>query len=168
MSDSGSTEYYELLVNDVAALQQRVDAIEDQLTALEQIQDRITELDARTDLMQLVDTSDDLDGEERSTRLLQHMQRKADTNNLSRIALTHSQAVEALHYPDLDRTTIYTDLRRCARLIGDRDLCWYESADQGSIDQAAVVLDYDAFRAAATTGDVDPAVLVSTGSNGGA
>ncbi|ERG89428.1 MAG: hypothetical protein J07HX5_01587 [halophilic archaeon J07HX5] len=35
MSESNSKEYYELLVDDIAALQQRVDTIEDQLTALE-------------------------------------------------------------------------------------------------------------------------------------
>lgn len=161
-------ELYQQLVADIARLEDRLDTLEQQVSTVERLRERVAELDARTDIMQLVDTSDDLDSEERSTRLLQHMQRKADTNNLSRIALIHSQAVEALHYPDLDRTTIYTDLRRCARLMGDRDLCWYESADQGSIDQATVVLDYDAFRAAATTGDVDPAVLVSMGPNGGA
>jgi hypothetical protein len=122
----------------------------------------VNDIDARTDMLQLVEDSDDLDARGRSIRLLQHMQRQAGRNGLSRVRLDHEAAVEALHYPDLDRTTIYTDLRRCARLIGDQELCWYESADAGTTDDAALVLDYDRFRAAAAAGSVDPDVVAST------
>jgi len=159
-----SDELYQQVVADIAALEEQIDELQTRLDELEQLRERVDELDARTDMMQLVEDSDDLDARGRSVRLLQHMQRKADRNGLSRIRLNHEAAVEALHYPDLDRTTIYTDLRRCARLVGDKELCWYESADAGTTDQAALVLDYDQFRAAAAAGSVDPDVVFSTAS----
>jgi len=159
MTDS---DLYQQVVADIAGLEEQISELQSQLAELEQLRERVDELDARTDMMQLVEDSDDLDARGRSIRLLQHMQRKADRNGLSRIRLTHENAVEALHYPDLDRTTIYTDLRRCARLVGDQELCWYESADAGATDEAAVVVDYDAFRAAAAAGAVDPDVVFST------
>ena len=165
MSDD---QLYQALTEDIVALEERVDELEAKLARVGQLADRVDELDARTDIMQLVEDSDDLSGRGRSIRLLQHMQRKANRQDLSKIALTKDQAAEALHYPDLDRTTYYTDLRRCARLIGDRDICWYETDDEGNLEEACVVLDYEQFQLAASAGEVSPDVVNSTASNGGA
>jgi len=165
---SESTGMYEQVMDDIVALEDRLDEYEKRLDDLEQLAERVDDLDARTDIMQLADDSDDLSGKARSLRLLQHMQRKATRQGMDRIALTHEQAVEALHYPDLDRTTIYTDLRRCARLIGDQDICRYEKADQGNLDEACVVLEYDAFQQAASAGELPADVVDSTDMDGGA
>jgi len=153
----------ELLYKDIAALEERVEELEAQLAQVEALRDRVDEIDARTDIMQLVEDSDDLDGEARSIRLLQHMQRKASRNNLSRISLTRDQADEALHYPDVDRTTIYSDMRRCTRLVCDDDICWYNSTDTSEL-----FLDVAAFQQAADAGEIRPALVEgSTATAGG-
>ena len=156
------------LTKDIVELETRIDEVEERLGTLERLRERVDDLDARTDIMQLVDTSDDLPGEARSMRLLQHMQRKASAESFETIALTHDKALEALHYPDICRTTVYSDLQRCARLVDDRDICWYETADEGNIESACVVLDYDAFQEAAAAGEIDPDVVASTDLDGGA
>jgi len=159
----------ELIYKDLYALEERVAELEKQLDALEALRDRVDDIDARTDIMQLVEDSDDLDGKGRSIRLLQHMQRKASRQNLTTISLTRDQADEALHYPDVDRTTIYTDMRRCVRLLGDEAICWYEGSDQGTHDESEVYLDVTALQDAATAGEVDPELVAeSTVQQGGA
>lgn len=161
-------DLHEAITQDIVALEERIEELEQRLDRFEQLADRVDDIDERTDIMQLVDESDDLSGRGRSLRLLQHMQRKASRQGLSKIALTKEQAAEALHYPDLDRTTYYSDLRRCARLIGDRDICWYENDEEGNLDEACVVLDYEQFQLAASAGDVPADVVNSTATDGGA
>lgn len=142
------TEIPHEILDDLLRLEEQLEALQERVDSLETLSDRIDEIDARTDMMQLVDDVDDMSGRERSIRLLQHMQRKAERNNLSRIALTRDEADEALHYPEIDRTTLYTDMRRCARLLGDEgEICWYEPSDVGPVDEAQVILDYDAAQA---------------------
>lgn len=165
---SESTGMYEQVMDDIVALEDRLDEFEQRLDSLEQLAERVDDLDARTDIMQLVDDSDDLSGKARSLRLLQHMQRKATRQSMDRIALTHGQAEEALHYPDLDRTTIYTDMRRCETLVEDDAIAWYETADEGNLDEACIVLDYDQFQAAADAGELPADVVDSTDMDGGA
>lgn len=163
------SEQEELLYEELAALEERIEILEDELTDLRALRDRVDELDARTDIMQLVEDSDDLEGRGRSIRLIQHMQRKASRQQMSRIALTRDQADEALHYPDVHRTTIYTDMERCADLIGDKQICWYQQADEGHIDEPQIVLDFEAFQDAATAGEVSSELVdASTDINGGA
>lgn len=163
-----SESMYEQVMDDIVTLEERCGEIEKRLDKLEQLAERVDDLDARTDIMQLVDDTDDLSGKARSLRLLQHMQRKATRQEMDRIALTHPQAEKALHYPDLDRTTIYTDMRRCAKLIGDQEIAWYETAGEGNLDEACIVLNYDRFQTAADAGELPADVVDSTDSNGGA
>jgi hypothetical protein len=76
-------------------------------------------------------------GEQRSATLLQHLQRAAtsgtgndeDVTATREAAVTREQAEIALQHPDVDRTTIYDDMRRAVRLVGNEDVCWYESGD---------------------------------------
>ena len=159
---------YEQVMSDIVTIEERLDALEERLDDLDRLAGRVDELDARTDIMQLVDTTDELSGRARSLRLLQHMQRRADRNNLSAVTLTHEQAQEALHYPDLDRTTIYSDMRRAASLIDDDAICRYQQADEGDLDEACVRLQYDQFQSAQRRGEIDAAVDVSTDQTGGA
>jgi len=158
-----------LIYEEVAALEERVEDLEAKLAQVERLRDRVDELDERTDLMQLVDDSDELDARGRSIRLLQHMQRAAQRQRHDHTSLTRDQAAEALHYPDVDRTTIYTDMRRAARLVDDEAICWYHSSDEGDIDEAVLHLDAGAFAAAVEAGAIDRALVErSTTENGGA
>lgn len=94
--------------------------------------ERLDDLDRRTDLLQLVEQTDDMTGEQRSAALLQHLKRKAENradDEPSRAAVDHGEAEEALHYPDVERTTIYRDMERCERLVGDDNVCWYDDGE---------------------------------------
>lgn len=104
--------------------------------AIEDIRDRIAELDARTDILQLVNNSDEMEPKQRSIALLQNLRqdalRKEGDGRRAVASLTRSQAERALHFPDQDRTTFYTDMRRAARLVGDDDVLWYD--DDGDVE----------------------------------
>lgn len=105
---------------DVRELQEEVD----------RLRSRVDELDARTDMLRVVEEADELSGKQRSLALLQHLRRaaeaKADDGGLEKAGVDKDGAKKALHYPDVDRTTIYSDMNRCERLVGDDDVCWYE------------------------------------------
>lgn len=90
-----------------------------------QIERELAELDARTDLLDLVEAADNVDGRQRSVALLQHLKRQAESSNDS-AAVDREAAESALHHPDVDRTTIYDDMRRAARLVGDEAVCRYD------------------------------------------
>lgn len=99
---------------------------------IERLSERIDGLDRRTDLLQLVEQADEMDGTQRSAALLQHLKRKAEARSdgePARAAVDREQADEALHYPDVERTTIYRYMERAARLVGNRDVCWYDNGE---------------------------------------
>lgn len=121
----------------IEELEEKLKARDDRIAELEK---KVAELDDRTDMLRLVEDSDQLSGKERSAALLQHLQREArNSSGEDRTAVTRERAEEVLHYPDIDRTTYYTDFKRCVRLVGDEDICWYESSSNG----ARLVLDLD-------------------------
>lgn len=130
----------------LAELESRLDAQSEGLSALwdlvdelqeenEQLRERVDELDARTDLLQVVEKADDLTARQRSIVLLQHLRRAADRKRErgqpAKASVDRDEAEAALKYPDVERTTIYTDMQRAARLVGNEDVCWYESGGHG-------------------------------------
>jgi len=135
MSD---TDQY--LFDQLHELEQRIEAVE---AENERLRERVADLDAKTDIMEIVDEVDDMSGRERSIRIIQHLHRKIQRHEHDRAALTRPQVEECLHHPDVARSTIYSDMRRCARLIDDEELCWYAGDGAGSRDEAAIVLDLD-------------------------
>jgi predicted RNase H-like nuclease (RuvC/YqgF family) len=122
------------LMNKVAALDNRLDELEAENERKDQrIQELETELEvvkARTNLLDLVENSDEMDGMQRAVALLQHLQKKAEKEGergrQRSAAIDKSRAEEVLHYPDIDRTTYYDIFRRCERLVGDKDVCHYD------------------------------------------
>lgn len=128
-------------MKDLVALEERVEELEDEVERLQRLEERVAEIDARTDMLQVVEEADQMDGEQRSITLLQHMHRKLQRNADDRVHLTRDEAQEALSYPDIHRTTYYSDMRRCADLVGDDDICWYDDSDRSPIDEPRVVLD---------------------------
>lgn len=99
------------------------------------LQDKIERLDARTDLLELVDEVDHMDGRQRSVVLIQHLrraaQRQCERGRPTKASVTRDEAESALQYPDVERTTIYKDMRRAARLIGDESVLRYDSDTGG-------------------------------------
>lgn len=97
----------------------------------------IAELDARTDLLQVLQQPDEMDGQQRSIALIQHLKRAAERqknrpyDSEAKAELDPDAAERALQYPDIDRTTIYSDMERAERLVGDKSVLWYHSGGYG-------------------------------------
>jgi len=150
--------------SELARYDSRIETLEDELDAkddeIERLRERVQDLDARTDMMRLIEDSDDLGPHQRSTALLQHLREEARNSTADdSTAINRDRVERVLHYPDIDRTTFITDMKRCVKLVGDKDICWYEGRDDGETREARLVLDL-------TGGDLPDEV--STKSDGGA
>jgi chromosome segregation ATPase len=110
-----------------AALEEETDRLRERAAELEV---RVDHLDERTDLLELVDTADQLNGEQRAVALVQHLHRAAERrrerDEVPAAELDRDEAEQALHYPDVERTTIYRDMERAARLVRNERVLWYE------------------------------------------
>jgi predicted RNase H-like nuclease (RuvC/YqgF family) len=111
-------------------LRSELEAAREQIEALES---EVQRLDARTDLLSLVDDIDGMDAKQRSTTLIQHLKRAAerrrDRDQPAKASLNRDEAETALQHPDVDRTTIYTDMERAAQLVDDDDVLTYTHSD---------------------------------------
>lgn len=131
--DANTGDQY--IIQEIARMKNRIEELEEESREKNQriadLEDTVEVLEARTDLLDLVEDSDEMDGMQRSVTLLQHLQKKAETEarrgRTRSAALDKSAAEEALHHPDIDRTTYYSDFRRSVRLVGDESVCYYES-----------------------------------------
>jgi len=101
----------------------------------EELREEIDRLHARTDLLNLVENSDDMTGKQRSVTLIQHLKKKAETQRDrgrdAKASVNREEAESALQYPDVDRTTLYDDMRRAERLVGNKNVLTYDSATGG-------------------------------------
>ena len=95
----------------------------------------IERLDARTDLLSLVENSDEMTAKQRRIALIQHLKKAAEKERErgrdAKASLNKEEAEAALKYPDIDRTTFYDDLRKAPRLVGKKDVLWYEGGTGG-------------------------------------
>ena len=111
------------------------DEVEDLWQENENLRTEIERLDARTDLLSLVESSDEMTAKQRRITLIQHLKKAAETERErgrdAKASLNKEQAEAALKYPDIDRTTFYDDLRKAPRLVGKTDILWYESNSGG-------------------------------------
>lgn len=133
----------DVLFTKVGKLADRVDELEadndEKDTRIRELEAEVQRLEARTDLIRVVEQADEMTGKQRSITLLQHLQKAAQRNSDNddavtgngRASVTREQAEIALQHPDVDRTTIYDDMRRAVRLVGDEDVCWYDSDRDG-------------------------------------
>jgi len=101
----------------------------------EDLQDEIERLDARTDLLALVENSDEMTAKQRRVTLIQHLKKAAEQERErgrdAKASVNKDEAEAALRYPDIDRTTIYDDLRKAPGLVGKKNVLWYESSSGG-------------------------------------
>jgi DNA mismatch repair ATPase MutS len=157
MSQKGMLDH---VLEDVAELEERVEAVEALADRVAELEDRVDTLDERTDMLRLIEEADRMDAQQRSTALLQHCIRKIRrSERLSQVTIDRDAAEDALHHPDVDRTTIYTDMERCERLVGNEEVCRYAKASETVSGDAELTVDLS---------DVDESVDVSTLTNGGA
>lgn len=125
------------VIGDIVDLESRLDALESENETkderIAELEQKVAELDQRTDMLQLVAEADELDGKQRSVTLLQHLHRKAKADEQrgrkASAVIDRASAEEALHYPDLDRTTFYDDMRRCVRLVDNEAMCHYSGGE---------------------------------------
>ena len=101
----------------------------------EELRQEVEELHGRTDLLRLVENSDEMDAKQRRVALIQHLQKAAERERererKAMASVNWEEALSALQYPDIDRTTIYDDLRETPRLVGNENVLWYESSSGG-------------------------------------
>jgi predicted RNase H-like nuclease (RuvC/YqgF family) len=115
------------------------DALRGEVEGLQQenkdLRAEIERLDARTDLLSLVENSDEMTAKQRRIALIQHLKKAAEKERErgrdAKASMNKEEAEAALKYPDIDRTTFYDDLRKAPRLIGMNDVLWYESNSGG-------------------------------------
>lgn len=143
------------LENEMGELRETVEIKEDRIADLEA---EVERLDSRTDMLRLVEDADQLDAKQRSATLLMHLRRKAE-NSDGTSAVNHDQAEEAMHFPEVHRTTIYSDMERCEDLVGDEDVCSYTPKSEGTTDEALLRLNLN-------NGSI-PGAALSTGSTRG-
>jgi ABC-type phosphate transport system auxiliary subunit len=156
MSQAGMLDH---VIEDVAELEDRVVAVEALAERVAELETQVAELDERTDMLRLIDEADTMDASQRSAALLQHCIRKIRASDrLSEVTINRDTAEEALHHPDVDRTTIYSDMQRCERLVGDEDICRYAKASETVSGDAELTVDLS---------HVDETVDASTLTNGG-
>jgi len=130
----------------LAAARESIDELKDDLEAEREerrrlqeenaeLQEEIERLDARTDLLKLVDNSDDMTGQQRSITLIQNLhkaaQKERNRGRSAKASVNREEAETALQHPDVDRTTIYDDMRRAVRLVGNKDVLKYNTATGG-------------------------------------
>lgn len=99
-----------------------IESLREELTAereaRQDLAERVAELEDATDLLRLVDRVDAADGPMRSAALLQHLRRKVKRRqrdgNDPVAEVDREAAKEALHHPNIHRTTLYSDMERVA------------------------------------------------------
>jgi len=100
---------------------------------IEDLEDEVARLDARTDLLRLVEDTDKMDGHQRAVALVQHLHSAARAREKRdeppAATVDRDEAEEALHFPDVERTTIYRDMERAARLVGVEDVLEYTGGE---------------------------------------
>lgn len=104
--------------------------LEDELEArderIDELEAEVARLDARTDILEVVENADKMSGKQRAVTLVQHLYRAAKARERRdeppAATVDRDEAEEALHFPDIDRTTIYRDMERAARLIDGKAL----------------------------------------------
>lgn len=137
--ESNTTEAIEERGREIAQLRAEKSRLRDEVEELrDEVEtlrsdhrEEIDRLDSRTDMLSLVQDSDEMDGRQRSITLLQHLhkqaRRKADDStdhDTARVSVNREESERALQWPDIDRTTFYSDWDRCVRLVDDKDVCW--------------------------------------------
>jgi len=97
------------------------------------ILDTVENIDARTDLLRLVESSNDMTAKQRQIALIEHLRQEAIHNRErgreAKASVNQDQAKRALQHPNIDRTTYYSDMQRAEELVDDTDMLRYEGSN---------------------------------------
>lgn len=125
--DHLSDELIDIQLEYEAELEQQSATIETQQQTINRLKERVDELDERTDMLRVIEKADQSDYEQRTATLLMHLRRnvesEVDRGRDPIASLTKEDARHALHDPDIDRTTYYSDFERAVRWVGDTEIC---------------------------------------------
>jgi septal ring factor EnvC (AmiA/AmiB activator) len=126
------------------------DALADRDERIDELEAEIARLDARTDILEVVENADKMTGKQRAVTLVQHLHRAAKARERRdeppAATVDRDEAEEALHFPDIDRTTIYRDMERAARLIDGSALRYENGELRLDLDAGSVPRKYTADR----------------------
>jgi len=133
------TKFMENLKDELEDVREERDALRNEVEDLRQenedLRQEIENLDARTDLLRLVQNSDDMPAKQRQAALIQNLkeaaERERDRSRDPKASLTPDQAEAALGHPYEDESHVYRDMKRAAEILGDEDVLWYENAGYG-------------------------------------
>ena len=99
------------------------------------LQHELNDINKRTNLLRLIESGEEVDGKQRSVILIQSLrraaERKSDRDREARSSVNREEAERALGHPDVDRTTIYTDMQRAERLVDNQDILQYAKNPNG-------------------------------------
>lgn len=111
----------------------------------DELREKLARLDARTDLLSVIEEADKMEAKQRSVVLIQHLKREAERKRENgrdaKASVDRKDAARALQFPDLHRTTIYSDMRRAAEMVDDENVLRYA---KNSGDKRRLELDLEA------------------------
>lgn len=126
------------------------DELEARDERIDELEAEVAQLDARTDILEVVENADKMSGKQRAVTLVQHLHRAAKARERRdeppAATVDRDEAEEALHYPNIDRTTIYRDMERAARLIDSDALQYTNGKLRLDLDAGSVPRKYTADR----------------------
>lgn len=95
--------------------------------AVDELRQQVSDLDDRTDLLKLTQSTDEIDGERMQVALIQHLYEEA-THREEQLGkrpvaeIGKQEASRALQFPEVSRSTIYTWMRRAADRVDGKVL----------------------------------------------
>lgn len=134
------TKRMDAIEDDLAETRKERDDLRDDVADLQEenaeLREEIERLHARTDLLNLVEDSDELTAKQRQTVLIQNLKRAAEKEEergrKPKASLSPDEAEAALNHPYDDETHVYRDLKRAAKLLGNEEILWYDSSGYGN------------------------------------
>lgn len=146
------------LMADLVALEERIDDLEGQQETIAELRERVERLENRTDMLRFIEQADQTSADQRRAALWQHCARMARGRPNARYTIDRDGVEEALHRPDVHRTTLYEDMRAVAGNVAREEIARYVPADNAETNLAELRVDLSG---------VDDAVDASTLYEGG-
>lgn len=128
------------LMDDLVALEETVEQLEERLDSVDELEERIERLEERTDMLRRIEQADQADSDQRRAALWQHCVKSAQHAQSKRVALNKDDVEEALHYPDIHRTTFYDDMQEVANQTAG-DVAQYVAGSQSQTGEAELRVD---------------------------
>lgn len=113
---------------------------------IETLRDDLDELRDRTDIFQHVTNASGMDTEQRAAVCIQKCYSMAQADPNDRGTLTVAEAWKMLDATEVDRTRYYDIFEIAEELVGDVDVCWYQTEPRGHDPPSRLIVDLDGGR----------------------